>query len=546
VDGTYNLQATHFDSLNQSALTTAPAVRQADCTATPDMVNDLIATNISQQTVDLIWSIPADNGLTIVDYIIEYRPVETTSDWINFTDGVSPLNIATVSSLNPATLYQFRVRALAMNSCTADLSNIAEGTTKPIHPFFDPFDFELVNVAGATRSRLAAFDDSTVVELYNTAADYYAGNIAQTFNMESGDIEVFNSAKGNILYSEQPIYASGELGGGNPSWIVPLWADKVLLGNQVRNGAFPAVVDIYNIEAGSDIFLYEGATLIDSALNVAADTIVTMSIPNDPGATSINLNGVGVLERSFKIESNGFVMATSYMANVWDDMPFLPKGRKLLGVPSRAGFLGTSSTTPVTVTLYHSDGTIQTTGRDNTCTDTTVPISLVAGSAFSIMPYLNESCTTISSEWRLYIPEVVYVDASDDVAGNNVADADGGNAAPFVSISLMKRRYIIPVSSEWVTFASTKPASIQEFDASGNLVATHTMVRTGNGPNDDGTFDPLVPYKLRFTNVDPGTRFEGVASTDLFVGWYQGNATDPFGNQDGYTRDDETVLYGYK
>jgi len=519
---------------------------QVSCAVTPDPVTDLIATNISQQTVDLIWSIPNDNGLTIVDYILEFRAVETTSDWTTFTDGIDPLNITTITSLNPATLYEFRVRPITMNSCSGDLSNIAVGITKPIHPFFDPFDFELVNVAGATRSRLATLEDGTVVELYNSAADYYAGTVAQTFNMDAGDIEVFDSVKGNILYSEKPIYASGALGGGNPSWIVPLWADKVLLGNQVRSGSFPATVDIYNIEAGSDIFLYEGSTLIDSATNVVADTIVTMEIPNDPTATSINLNGVNVLERSFRIESNGFIMATSYMQNQLDDMPFLPKGRKLLGVPSRAGFLGTSSTTPVDVTIYHSGGNVQTTGFDNTCTDTGVPISLVAGSAFSIMPFFNETCTTINTEWRLYRPDVVYVDASDDIAGNNVADADGGNAAPFVSISLMQRRYILPVSSEWVTFASTKPAQIEEFDAAGNLVATHTMARTGDGPLNDGTFDPLVPYKLQFTNVPPGTRFEGISASDVFVGWYQANPTDPFGNLDGYTRDDETVLYGYE
>jgi len=361
-----------------------------------------------------------------------------------------------------------------------------------------------------------------------------------------------------ILYSEKPIYASGKLrrtnnglnssSDGNPSWVSPLWAEKTLLGNQVRDGSFPATVDIYNVEAGTNITLFEGNTIIDSATNVAADTIVTFSIPDDPNATSINLNGAAVLERSFKIEANGFVMATSYMSGnggVLDDMPFLPSSRKLLGVPSRAGFLGTGSNTPVNLTLYHTDGTVQTNRINNACVDTGQPLSLVAGSALSIMPFRFETCRTSQTHWQLYLPEVVYVDADQDVAGNNVADANGGNAAPFVPISLMKRRYIVPTRTAYVVFASTRPAVINQIDAAGSVVATHTLSRTGDGPNDDFTFHPLTPYRIRIGVVEPGTRFEGVGPTDLYVGWYQPAVSDPFGNDNGYTRDDETVLYGY-
>ena len=104
----------------------------------------------------------------------------------------------------------------------------------------------------------------------------------------------------------------------------------------------------------------------------------------------------------------------------------------------------------------------------------------------------------------------------------------------------MKRRYIIPLQARWVVFASTRPAQINEIDTNGNVVNTYTLSRTGSGP-----FDSLTPYKIRLENVSVGHRFEGVDVTDLFVGWYEGTSSDPLGNQDGYRKDDETVLYGY-
>jgi 5'-nucleotidase len=61
--------------------------------------------------VTLVWASPANNGgAAITDYVVQFRKVGATR-WRTADDGVSSRTLATVTSLKPATRYEFRVAA---------------------------------------------------------------------------------------------------------------------------------------------------------------------------------------------------------------------------------------------------------------------------------------------------------------------------------------------------------------------------------------------------------------------------------------------------
>ena len=64
--------------------------------------------------VHLVWTIPADNGSAITDYVVEYAVSPFTS-WSTFTDGTSTTPTATVTGLTNATTYRLRVSAVNAN-----------------------------------------------------------------------------------------------------------------------------------------------------------------------------------------------------------------------------------------------------------------------------------------------------------------------------------------------------------------------------------------------------------------------------------------------
>ena len=64
---------------------------------------------IGANSVSLSWTAPANNGVAIVDYVIERST--STSDWIVLNDGVSTQVTYTDSGLTPGVRYDYRARA---------------------------------------------------------------------------------------------------------------------------------------------------------------------------------------------------------------------------------------------------------------------------------------------------------------------------------------------------------------------------------------------------------------------------------------------------
>jgi len=98
-----------------------PSLSGAVLAATvPDAVTGLGAVWYEGAQSTLSWAAPADSGgLAITDYIVEYSTDGST--WTTFADGTSPTTGATVTGLDNATSYTFRITATNQlgNSSTA-------------------------------------------------------------------------------------------------------------------------------------------------------------------------------------------------------------------------------------------------------------------------------------------------------------------------------------------------------------------------------------------------------------------------------------------
>jgi titin len=80
--------------------------------------------------MDLSWTAPTSTGgAAVSDYLIEYSA--DGSSWTTFADGGSTATTASVTGLNDATAYTFRVSAINAAG-TGDSSSTATGTTATI------------------------------------------------------------------------------------------------------------------------------------------------------------------------------------------------------------------------------------------------------------------------------------------------------------------------------------------------------------------------------------------------------------------------------
>jgi hypothetical protein len=126
-----------------------------------------------------------------------------------------------------------------------------------------------------------------------------------------------------------------------------------------------------------------------------------------------------------------------------------------------------------------------------------------------------------------YRAEPLRLISTEPLVANSNADSDGYCSAPFVPTVLMRKRFAINVSAQYVAFASIYDATITAHFPDGT---TSVVPLTRTGSNE------LSPYSAYFENLPAGTRFE---SDKRVQGYYEPN-TFNFGS-----KDDETLLIGY-
>ncbi len=447
----------------------------------PDAINNLTITNASPFQLSISWTAPVDNGTAITDYNIEYKE-SAAGVWLVFADGVSTDLSSTVTGLSEETSYDFRVRAF--NGAYSLYSNVATGETTIDDPFFDPTVYKAMNLGGATASAVVAMDDATTIELN--------GNPLTTIN--AGETFGFVSAQNDIISADKPIFVAGRRGSGsdtqkgNMVWNTPDWAGKTFAFTGSRDPDHK--ITIYAFE-DTDITIKQGAT-----------TVASQSITTGNNHT-FSLSTLG----SFTMTSTGLIVAYMYSSNnntgISDPKPLLPAATDIIGFPSSSLKMG-SILDANTYNGYHSNS-VTISGTAN------------AGTEETISPEGTSS---------LYQGESLRIIASTEVVGNSHADSNGNCSAPFVPVTMMKKRFAINVNAEFVAFASIEPGTITVTTPAGST-STLTLVKTGVEPN--------APYKARLGTTTAGHRFE---SNIKFQAWYE-PSTDTNASDN-----DETVMFG--
>jgi len=464
----------------------------------PDAITNLIESQRTKNQIDIAWTEPNANGPSIVDYQIQYS--ENSGPWTTINDGVSTDISYSHTGLTPDTDYSYRVRS-SNGTFWSNWSNQLDTRTLPDDPFFDN-PYKAINIGGATTCSVVSMADNNVLVYDGSNLKGGSGEFSR------GETMGFACAQFKVLEGDGPFFVAGRRGsGGNVSkanmvWATSAWVGKKFFFNHSR--ANPMKVHIYAFE-NADVSIYSGGVLKWSNNGMVTGDSHTFTVsPTD----------------SYEMISTGNIVAYHYGnqsgTNYQDPKPVLPVATDLIGVPSRTGKT-TSGTNGNAITIYSSG--VSSVNR-----------TLSAG-------VTNDYSATGTAGY--YQDDAIRIIATDPIAANSYADNNGNCMAPLVPTAMMKKRFALNVTSEWVSFASDKPVTINVTNPDGTPHATVPTVtlsrRTTFAPNTDE--DNLSPYKGYIaTDLAAGVHFE---STERFQTWYEPK-NDTYG-----ANDDETIMFGW-
>ena len=456
----------------------------------PEAIQSLAGTSALKNEITIGWSAPYHNGSAILDYIIEYREADPAGqDWILLADGQNTDTTAKISGLSPSTQYEFKVRAY--NGSTSPDSNLLLLETAPDDPFFEPNVFQAMNLGGATKSIVVAYQDDTEIFVDDVSIGI----------IQSGERLEFDSALGNVIRADKEFFISGRLTLGTPGntdvrrngnivWNSPDWAGKEFIFTGTRDPNH--IISIYAFE-DANVSIHRGANL-EASHSLLKGEFHTFSLSNNGG---------------FHMQSDGLIIAYMYSnaggTNVTDPKPLLPASNDILGFPSTRAKIATA-TNATGLTLYHSDSHSST-------------HSINSGTEFNV---------NSRGDKNLYKGEALRIRGDQVIIANSNADSNGYCSAPFIPTSMLKKKYILNVDADYIAFASLEEGDITMEEPDGTL-STISLSRTG--------LDPLAPLKVRLSNIEAGTKFY---SDVRFGAWYQ-----PLGWTDSQSDDDETIMFGF-
>lgn len=273
-------------------------------------------------------------------------------------------------------------------------------------------------------------------------------------------------------------------------WGTSAWAGKEFLFNGTRDA--PHIVTVYAFEDNSDVEIFLGASQVGTTVTSNQDQSNTFSL---------------AVDGKYKLISTGLIIAfmhSNASGNITDPKPLMPSSTDIIGFPSTTARV-TSKTSVNDYTAIHSDSYSEAG-------------SLTAGVTQTIYP---RRITT------LYESESLRIQSNDSIVANSNADSNGYCSSTFVPVTMMKKKYAINVSADYVAFASIEPGDITVTAPGG---ATSTLALTKSGSN------PKAPYRARLGTTPAGYRFE---STTKFAAWYQPDSDV------GGADEDETIMFGW-
>lgn len=460
-------------------------------TATPSVASLSVSGTLTN-SAELAWALVDPGGFTVNDYHINYR-IQGTSTWLPYTDGVTIATSADVTSLNPSTSYEFRVRVQYDSSNYSGWSNTASGETKPDNPLFSSSN-KAMNVGGATQSMVVAHQDNTYVTLN--------GVTISASPLNAGQKALLTTSQYDVIDADKPIFTAGRRGSGsdvnkaNVVWSPTSWAGKSFSFNAIR----------YNTQ---ELYVYateDSVVQLKQGSNVLGVATI---------ASGGNANLVWSVYGSYQVISTGTVLAyhisTQNGSRNVDPKPLLPSSTEIIGFPSNSMRLTTDADS-TNYNFLHSNS---------------------AASSGGISKQGVVQVNGQGSPRDRYRGNSLLVTADQKVSGASFADSDGGCASPFLPTNLMKKNYVINVDAQWVAFASKQGGSIAVYSPSQTIgvdtpVATLNLIQSGGNSN--------APFRIRKNSTTPaGYRF---VSTVPVAGWYEPR-TDT-----GGANNDETIMYG--
>ena len=305
------------------------------------------STSVGIDKVTLGWNEPVDNGRPITDYLVEYK-MSSSSTWNVFNDGTNDDTLARVTSLNDDTSYDFRIQSF--NGEASPYSNVVTVKTQINDPFFDDTTYKVMNVAGATDSRMVALEDATTVTLADGVT---------TISLNKGDTHSFGSAQGDIIESNKPLFiagrkaiSNGDANKGNIVWSSPDWAGREFMFSVNRYS--PHKIFAYMFDAGTLSVAQGNATPVDYSFAAGEFKEITITA---------NASYFVISDQPALLYTS---LANSGSTAIADPKPLLPSSNDIIGFPSNSAQI-TVDTDGTNFTRYISDGTTSAhTGSKNT------------------------------------------------------------------------------------------------------------------------------------------------------------------------------------
>lgn len=348
-------------------------------------------------------------------------------------------------------------------------------------------DYRLYNVGGANAGRVVSWENENRVWVNNTLIG----------ELDKNDVFELSLAKGDIIYSCEPLFGSGELGSSSRSLMPDYMASDVLGATASRGGGID--LDIFSL----------GATSADIYRNNVLITTIALT-PN----TVSTYTQVGAYTGYWKVIANGQILGHKGDDNggTTDNSIMTKPSNDLLGWASTGAYIGREDAgANVPFTVYSHLGNHS---------------NVVSGTTYNLVN--SGDLPHNGSQDNYYDPLVnIRVQSLQGIFGNSRADSDGGDDTALMPTDLLTTHHKIPQPSEYVSISNLGGAPIQVFDENGVLVTTLTPTKINA--------DPLAPYGVRYgtpngtTNIPLGYEFvsiEGIAVV------YQPKNAGTFGSDD--------------
>lgn len=378
-------------------------------TPTPGVIVDLQVDLVTADSVQLSWGQPELNGTTLVEYVIQRRDTAGGS----FIDvGISTTPTFTDTGLSASTVYSYRVRAVAVEGAGAS-GNVVDAETYPNIALLNE-EYAFFSVANITSVYIVAIDNG--VTITQTAA---GGSVTTIGPLTAGQTYTGAAAQFDSFIGDGAFHVHGLISNDwftiNPNYT----AGKSFAYGPIRNN--PQTVSVYAIEDANITITFDG-TQVASAF-----------VPAGTGSF-FSYNGVNA---NTVIDSDAFVIAAQTSNGSVDQTVLMPASNRMVGVPSNSARV--YPTEPLTTWgAYRSDGSPFGGGGHE---DTT-------------------KIGTIDGTGSQYTGDAVYVECSKPMTAASFADSDGGKAAPFLPVGLMRTRFGLPVIAERTVFVGIEPFTI--------------------------------------------------------------------------------------